>query len=76
MPDLKLGRLPGRNRVKLSITITQDLETALQAYASLYASTYGAEERVTDLIPAMLTAFLENDRAFARMRKASSRRQS
>ena len=75
MADLKLERLPGRNRVKLSITITQDLETALHAYASLYASTYGTEERVADLIPAMLAAFLENDRAFARMRKASSRRQ-
>jgi len=30
---------------------------------------YGREEPVTDLIPAMLTSFLESDRTFARARE-------
>jgi len=73
MADLKLGKLPDRARVKLSITITQDLRATLQTYASLYSSTYGVEVSVTELVPAMLAAFLESDRAFARSRKASAR---
>lgn len=71
MPDLKLGKLPDRTPVKLSITITPDLQAALQDYATVYAATYGAEEPVAELVPAMLAAFLESDRGFARSRKVT-----
>jgi hypothetical protein len=37
-------------------------------YASLYAEAYGREEPLAELIPAMLAAFLESDRGFARSR--------
>ncbi|AHE55615.1 hypothetical protein NX02_19780 [Sphingomonas sanxanigenens DSM 19645 = NX02] len=40
----------------------------LQQYAALYAEAYGREESVTELIPAMLAAFLESDRSFVRSR--------
>jgi hypothetical protein len=40
----------------------------LQEYAALYAESYGREEPIAELIPAMLTAFLESDRGFARSR--------
>ncbi|KPH68813.1 DUF2274 domain-containing protein [Novosphingobium sp. ST904] len=73
MADLKLARLPDRTPVKLAITITPDLQNALQAYAGLYAAQYGVEEPVTELIPAMLTAFLEGDRNFVRARDAARR---
>ncbi|WP_353888498.1 DUF2274 domain-containing protein [uncultured Sphingomonas sp.] len=33
MANLKLGKLPDRTPAKLTITITPDLQTALQAYA-------------------------------------------
>jgi hypothetical protein len=66
MVDLKLARLPDRTPIKLAITVLPDLHQALQDYARLYAETYGREEVVTDLIPAMLAAFLESDRGFAR----------
>ena len=68
MPDLKLAKLPDRTPIKLAITITPDLHQALQEYAALYASAYGREEPVAELVPAMLTAFLEGDRAFAKAR--------
>ncbi len=74
MADLKLGKLPDRTPVKLSITITPDLLAALQSYAVIYAETYGVEEPVVDLIPAMLAAFLEGDRSFVRERDARMRR--
>jgi hypothetical protein len=68
MVDLKLGRVPDRTPVKLVITITPDLQSALTDYAALYAQAYGREEPVTELIPAMLAAFLDSDRNFAKAR--------
>ena len=68
MPDLKLAKLPDRTPIKLAMTITPDLHQALQEYAALYASAYGREEPVAELVPAMLAAFLEGDRGFARAR--------
>jgi len=73
MADLKLGKLPDRTPVKLAITITPDLQSALRVYAALYAQAYGAEEPVVELIPAMLAAFLESDRNFVRAREAALR---
>ena len=71
MPELKLAKLPDRTPIKLAITITPDLNQALQDYATLYASAYGRDEPVTELVPAMLAAFLEGDRVFARARSIS-----
>jgi len=69
MPDLKLGKLPERTPVKLSINLMPDLAEALAAYAALYKQTYGREEALSDLIPAMLAAFLDSDKVFAKDRK-------
>lgn len=71
MVDLKLAQLPDRNPVKLSISVMPDLHQLLVEYAALYAQAYGRDEPVTELIPAMLAAFLESDRAFARARGGS-----
>jgi hypothetical protein len=66
MAELKLPQLPDRNPVKLSIAVMPDLHRALTEYASLYAKTYGRDEPVIELVPAMLAAFLESDKTFAR----------
>jgi hypothetical protein len=68
MADLKLGKLPDRVPVKLTVAILPDLHQALQDYAALYAQAYGQEEPIAELIPAMLTSFLESDRGFMRSR--------
>lgn len=73
MVDLKLGRLPDRTRVKLAITITPDLQAALNEYAALYAKAYGRDEPVTELIPAMLASFLDSDRNFVKARDDARR---
>lgn len=70
MADLKLPRLPDRTPVKLTISVSPDLHQALTEYAALYTQTYGRDEPIAELIPAMLTAFLESDRAFIRGRTA------
>ena len=70
MTELKLAQLPDRTPVKLSIQVTPELMSNLTRYAALYRETYGQEESVGDLIPPMLSAFLESDRAFAKTRSA------
>jgi hypothetical protein len=70
MSELKLGKLPDRTPpVKITITVSPDLNQALREYAAIYRETYGKAEAVTDLIPLMLGAFLESDRGFAKARK-------
>ncbi|WP_144243869.1 DUF2274 domain-containing protein [Sphingopyxis sp. MWB1] len=67
MTGLKLARLPDCTPVKIGITVMPELNARLTAYAAAYAKAYGVEEPVAALIPAMLAAFLDSDRAFARM---------
>ena len=39
-------------------------------YGRAYAQAYGREEPVAELVPAMLKAFIEKDRAFTKAREA------
>lgn len=71
MADIKLPQLPDRTPMKLTISVMPDLHQALSDYATLYAQAYGRDEPVTELIPAMLGAFLESDRTFVRSRSKS-----
>jgi len=71
MADLKLARLPDRTPVKLTILVSPQLHGDLARYAEVYREAYGKEETVADLIPAMLSSFLESDREFARTQKGS-----
>lgn len=72
MAMLRLGKLPDRTPIKLVISITPDLQFALNDYAALYTQAYGATESIADLIPSMLAAFLEGDREFQKARKGRS----
>lgn len=69
MPGIRLPRLPDRTPVKLTIGLLPEVHQALVAYASFYAGTYGQEEPVSELVPAMLAAFLDADRAFQAARR-------
>lgn len=70
MSDIKLARLPDRTPVKITLTVTPELNQALRDYADLYRAAYGQKEAVADLIPFMLEAFLDSDRTFVRARKS------
>lgn len=66
---LKLGQLPDRVPVKLTVTVPPELKKALDDYVALYARTYGAEEPISELVPFMLEAFLKGDLGFKKARK-------
>ena len=70
MAEIKLERLPDRTPVKIMILVTPELNRALGDYAAAYEAAYGQAEAVAKLIPPMLAAFLESDRAFARTRRS------
>lgn len=69
MTDLKLAKLPDRTPVKITITVSPELNKALLAYAELYRETYGEAEPTAELIPYMLESFLAADRGFAKARQ-------
>lgn len=74
MPELKLAKLPDRTPVKLTVMVMPELHGALLDYAALYAKTYGRDDPLADLIPAMLAAFLESDREFSCVRRPTGGR--
>lgn len=69
MPELKLAKLPDRTPVRITITVSPELNQALRQYAGIYRATYGEAESVADLIPFMLGVFLDGDKGFAKARK-------
>lgn len=69
MPDIKLSCLPDRTPVRLTLNFVPELHDALVDYARFYAQAYGREEKISDLVPHMLSAWLDADRAFAAFRK-------
>lgn len=69
MTSLKLARLPDRTPVKIGMAVMPELNDRMAAYAAAYAETYGIEEPVVELIPGMLSAFLDSDREFSKQRR-------
>lgn len=69
---LKLGKLPDKTPVKLTLSLEPALHARLADYARLYEATYGAPARIEDLAPEMLSRFLDGDRAFRRARRTLS----
>ena len=69
MPDLKLARLPDRTPIKLTISILPELHARLEKYCRAYAEAYGTPEPMAEIIPPILSAFLDSDRDFARRQK-------
>jgi len=68
---MKLAKLPDRTPVKMSVVLTPGLAQRLKEYADFYAETYGNREEVAELIPFMLEAFLDRDKAFKRMKSGA-----
>ena len=66
MSELKLARLPDRTPVKVTLSIMPDLHDRLVRYAAAYREAYGHAETLSELMPAMLAAFMDSDRAFVR----------
>jgi hypothetical protein len=61
---LRLGPLPRTNVVKLTITVSAQVKTTLDRYASFHSQLHGESVDALVLIPHMLESFIENDRGF------------
>jgi hypothetical protein len=66
MTTIRLAKLPDRTAIKLTVAVLPELHKRLSDYAEFYRQTYGSDEPVAELVPAMLSAFLDSDRAFCR----------
>lgn len=66
MSGLKLAKLPARTPVRITISVMPDLHRTLEKYAECYGATYGETEKIGDLIPFMLEAFLASDKDFGK----------
>lgn len=72
MATIRLAKLADRTAIKLTISVLPDLHQRLADYAEYYRQIYGPEEPVAELLPAMLSAFLDSDRTFSRWRLTRS----
>ena len=70
---LKLLKLPKRTPVKINIVLNPETHNAMVDYARIYEETYGSKESIEELIPYMITGFLDNDHAFKRARRSGAR---
>lgn len=66
MAGIKLGKLPDRTPVKLTISVLPDLKRSLEDYSIFYGEAYGESEAVAELVPAILAGFIDGDRDFAK----------
>ncbi len=71
---LRLGPLPKTEKVKLTVTLSAAVKADLDRYAELYGVAYGETVDATALVPHMLTAFMEGDRGFRRVRQEPVRK--
>jgi len=68
---LRLGPLPRSEVVRLTIVLPASVKADLDRYAELYGAAYGETVDAAALVPHMLAAFMERDRAFRKARQAS-----
>jgi hypothetical protein len=61
---LRLGPIPKKDTIKLTITLQVALKADLDRYAELHAKTWGAPVNAATLIPHMLETFIARDRGF------------
>jgi hypothetical protein len=70
MPDLKLGKLPNRTPVKMTISVMPDFDDALRDYATIHSAQHGVDSTPADIASGMVEQFILNDREFAKARAA------
>ena len=70
MPELRLGKLPNRTPVKMTITVMPDYDEALRDYAAIHSAQHGVESTPADIASGMVEQFILNDREFAKARAA------
>ena len=68
-PKLRIGKLPDRTPVKMTIQVDPELHQMLEDYARIYNESYDASVGSAALVPSMLVGFLASDSGFKRARR-------
>tara|TARA_R110000772_G_scaffold69345_4_gene153249 strand:+ start:852 stop:1130 length:279 start_codon:yes stop_codon:yes gene_type:complete len=66
---LKLSKLPNRTPVKITVTLPPNVHEDLTDYARIYEQTHGDSEKIEDLLPYIIAAFLDADKGFQKARR-------
>lgn len=69
MTNLKLGKLPDRTPVKITIMLDPEVMTALQDYCEIYKQNFGEAVSPKEIIPYMIHQFMNDDGGFKKARK-------
>jgi hypothetical protein len=72
MAKLRLGSLPDDRPVRITITMSAELQGRLLAYADAWAAETGRTIELPKIIPAIVEQFIRSDRAFARKKTAAA----
>lgn len=68
---LRLGPLPRSEVVRLTVVLPASVKADLDRYAELFGAVYGESVDAAALLPHMIAAFMERDRAFKKARHAA-----
>lgn len=69
---LSLGALPRSEAAKLTITLSAELKSQLDAYAEVHGRVHQVPVDAVALIPHMLAAFIARDRGFKTLSSKSA----
>ncbi len=68
--SLRIGAVPDRTPVKLTLSLSPETYASLSDYAAIHRREFGSETPVADLAALMIEKFLVSDAAFRRARKS------
>ena len=71
---LRLGPLPRSEMMRLTVVLPAAVKTDLDRYAELFGAAYGESVDAAALVPHMVAAFMDRDRAFKKARQAGEAR--
>lgn len=67
--SLKIGQIPDRTPVKLTLSLLPETHSALTDYAAIHARDHQSQTSAADLAALMIERFIAADAAFRRARK-------
>ncbi len=68
--SLKIGAIPERKPVRITLSLPPDVHEALVDYAVIHAAEFGKKTPVNEFAILMIERFLDSDAAFRRARKS------
>ena len=71
---LRLGPLPRSEVMRLTVVLPAAVKADLDRYAKLFGAAYGESVDAAALVPHMVAAFMDRDRAFKKARQAGEAR--